>query len=130
MNPRVKNPDLIHPGYKITVTDKGTEARSKAKPVVSLAHIRTASVRDPGLRQAGTTYPVDVRHVEAALKEEGLLDARWASDGSFGSVTRIAYANWQKRARAGGPPDAHPRNRLASTPGHKARVHREGMRQT
>lgn len=36
------------------------------------------------------------------------MDARWASDGSFGSVTRIAYANWQKRARVGGPPDGIP----------------------
>ncbi|MGW2633810.1 LysM peptidoglycan-binding domain-containing protein [Streptomyces chattanoogensis] len=108
MNPQVKNPDLIHPGDKITVPDKGTKAPSKAKPVVSLAHIRAAAVRDPGLRQGGTTYPADVRHVEAALKAEGLLDARWASDGSFGSVTRIAYANWQKRARVGGPPDGIP----------------------
>ncbi|MFI9076071.1 LysM peptidoglycan-binding domain-containing protein [Streptomyces sioyaensis] len=108
VNPQVKNPDVIHPGDKIAVPKQGTKAPARAKPVVSLANIRTASVRDPGLRQGATTHAADVRRVETALKAEGLLDARWASDGSFGSVTRIAYANWQKRARVGGPPDGIP----------------------
>ncbi|PJN38065.1 hypothetical protein CG747_24545 [Streptomyces sp. CB02959] len=107
VNPQVKNPDVIHPGDKVTVPEKGAKPPAKVKPVVSLARIRAAAVRDPDRGQGGTTYPADVRPVESALRAEGLLDARWC-DGSFGSMTRIAYANWQKRARVGGPPDGIP----------------------
>ncbi|SHM84770.1 hypothetical protein [Streptomyces yunnanensis] len=103
INPQVKNPDVIHPADKITVPDKSAKPPAKTKPVVSLARIRAAAVRDPDRGQGGTTYPSDVRPVEAVLRAEGLLDARWC-DGSFGTMTRIAYANWQQRARVGAPP--------------------------
>ncbi|ANZ19960.1 CHAP domain-containing protein [Streptomyces noursei] len=107
INPQVKNPDVIHPGDRITVPEKGTQPPAKAKPVVSLAHIRAAAVRDPDRGPGGTTYPSDVRPVESALHAEGLLDSKWC-DGSFGSMTRIAYANWQQRTGVGGPPDGIP----------------------
>lgn len=68
---------------------------------VSLAHVVAAARRDPGLPQGGTTYPGDVRPVEAALRAEGLLPAAWAADGSFGSMTVAAYSRWQQ-SKAGG----------------------------
>ncbi|MFE3771019.1 CHAP domain-containing protein [Streptomyces sp. NPDC059122] len=107
INPQIKSADVIHPGDKITVPDKRAQPPAKTTPVVSLARIRAAAVRDPDRGQGGTTYPADVRPVESALTAEGLLDARWR-DGSFGSMTRIAYANWQQRASVGGSPDGIP----------------------
>lgn len=69
---------------------------------VSLAHVIAAAERDPGLPQGGTTYPEDVRPVEAALRAEGLLPALYAADGSFGSMTVAAYSRWQQSAPGGG----------------------------
>ncbi|MER6485738.1 peptidoglycan-binding protein LysM [Streptomyces virginiae] len=66
-------------------------------PSVSLAAVIRAAQRDPGLPQGGTTSAADVRPVEAALQREGLLSATYAKDGSFGSLTRTAYAGWQRR---------------------------------
>ncbi|MFJ6572112.1 N-acetylmuramoyl-L-alanine amidase [Streptomyces sp. NPDC091292] len=67
------------------------------KTSVSLARLATAARRDPGLKQGASTYPADVRPVEAALRAEGLLAGSYATDGSFGSVTVRAYAQWQRR---------------------------------
>ncbi|MET9861951.1 peptidoglycan-binding protein [Streptomyces smyrnaeus] len=69
---------------------------SKGK-VVDLSRVRAAARRDPGLPQGGTTHAADVKPVEAALKAEGLLSSKYASDGSFGSLTVKAYAAWQRR---------------------------------
>ncbi|MER8220351.1 N-acetylmuramoyl-L-alanine amidase [Streptomyces sp. NPDC094143] len=66
------------------------------KPVVSLAHIRAAQRRDPGLPQGGTTYKAEALVVEGALYKAGLLARRWV-DGSLGSRTRPAVAEWQER---------------------------------
>ncbi|WP_326812104.1 peptidoglycan-binding protein LysM [Streptomyces scopuliridis] len=66
-----------------------------SKPTVDLSNLIAAARRDPGLKQGGTTHPADVRLVEAALKAEGLLAAKYASDGSFGSTTVAAYRKWQ-----------------------------------
>jgi hypothetical protein len=68
-----------------------------SKPSVSLAAVIRAAQRDPGLPQGGTTSAADVKPVEAALQAEGLLSAAYAKDGSFGSLTRTAYAGWQRR---------------------------------
>ena len=65
-------------------------------PTVSVTHLIAAAHRDPGLPQGGTTHPDEVRRVEAALKAEGLLPAKYAADGSFGTVTIGAYARWQQ----------------------------------
>ncbi|WP_338932643.1 CHAP domain-containing protein [Streptomyces netropsis] len=107
LNPQVKDPDLVHPGDTITVPEPKPPARP-AKPVVDLAHVIAAATRDPDRAQGGTTYPADVRPVESALKAEGLLSAQYAGDGSFGSATRDAYADWQRRAGVGGPYDGIP----------------------
>jgi hypothetical protein len=72
-------------------------AKPAAKPTVDLSNLVAAARRDPELRQGGTTHPADVRIVEAALKAEGLLSATYAADGSFGSLTKTAYAAWQRR---------------------------------
>ncbi|MFD5198807.1 N-acetylmuramoyl-L-alanine amidase [Streptomyces sp. NPDC058375] len=68
-----------------------------AKPTVDLSNLIAAARRDPGLKQGGTTHPADVKLVEAALQKEGLLSAAYAKDGSFGTLTRTAYAAWQRR---------------------------------
>jgi hypothetical protein len=71
-------------------------APATARPTVSVTHVAAAARRDPGLPQGGTTHPDEVRRVEAALRAEGLLPAAYASDGSFGSKTVLAYAAWQR----------------------------------
>ncbi|GGX26911.1 peptidoglycan recognition protein family protein [Streptomyces chryseus] len=78
-----------------------------AKPVVDLSNLRAAAIRDPSLPQGGTTHPADVKIVEAALVKEGLLPATY-KDGSFGTRTRTAYANWQRRSGVGRPYDGIP----------------------
>lgn len=67
------------------------------KPKVSLKNVIAAAKTDPRAAQGHTTHPADVRPVEAALRAEGLLDAKYAGDGSFGSLTVAAYAKWQRR---------------------------------
>ncbi|RPE38895.1 putative peptidoglycan binding protein [Streptomyces sp. Ag109_O5-1] len=64
---------------------------------VSLSHVVAAAHTDPGAAQGHTTFPADVRPVEAALVAEGLLDPTFGSDGSFGSHTVDAYAAFQRR---------------------------------
>lgn len=66
------------------------------KPHVDLSNLIAAATRDPKATQGHTTHPGDVRLVEAALKAEGLLPAKYAGDGSFGSKTVDAYAAWQR----------------------------------
>jgi hypothetical protein len=68
-----------------------------ALPRVSLANLVDAARRDPGAAQGYASHPDDVRPVEAALRQEGLLAAQWASDGSFGSSSVAAYGEWQRR---------------------------------
>ena len=70
---------------------------------VDLSQLIKAAKLDTDRKQGGTTpgSADDVRIVEAALVREGLLPAKWALDGSFGSLTVNAYARWQ-RSKAGG----------------------------
>lgn len=69
------------------------------RPDVSLSAVITAAHRDPSRVQGGVTKGSadDVKRVEWALYREGLLDKRWATDGSFGTSTRKAYSQWQRR---------------------------------
>ena len=88
------------PGYDVSTVAAywpGVDRKpAPAKPTVSLAHLIAAAKTDPTAPQGHTTHPADVRPVEAALRAEGLLPAAYASDGSFGSLTVAAYAQWQK----------------------------------
>ncbi|MGW1000488.1 endolysin [Streptomyces sp. NPDC002520] len=66
------------------------------RPQVSLAHVVAAAKRDPAAPQGHTTYKTEVLVVERALKAENLLAAAYV-DGSFGTLTKSAYARWQRR---------------------------------
>ncbi|MEU3618841.1 CHAP domain-containing protein [Streptomyces sp. NPDC006872] len=96
------------PAYeKATVIDV-IKATIPVKPKVSLSQIIDAANTDPGKAQGHASRPAATKLVEAALKAEGLLEARYAKDGSFGSTTVKAYALWQKRSRVGRPYDGIP----------------------
>lgn len=66
------------------------------KPVVDLSELIRAAKLDPKAPQGHQTYPAGVRIVEAALKAEGLLPAKYASDGSYGTTTLEAMSAWQR----------------------------------
>jgi hypothetical protein len=67
--------------------------------IVSLTALINAARHDPDRPQGGTTPGAvdDVKIVEMALAEEHLLDRKYASDGSFGTATKAAYAQWQRK---------------------------------
>lgn len=65
-------------------------------PTVDLSNLIHAAKHDPATPQGATTFPADVKIVEAALMAEGLLSPAYAKDGSFGSLTVTAYSQWQK----------------------------------
>ncbi|MBA9050791.1 MULTISPECIES: CHAP domain-containing protein [Streptomyces] len=67
------------------------------KPIVKLANVVAAAKADPSAAQGHTTHAADVKLVEAALRAEGLLDAKYAGDGSYGTTTIEAYAKWQRK---------------------------------
>jgi hypothetical protein len=69
------------------------------RPTVDLSQLIVAAKHDPARPQGGTTRGArdDVLIVEAALKREGLLAAKYAGDGSYGTMTIKAYAAWQRR---------------------------------
>lgn len=74
------------------------------RPRVSLAAVQRAAELDPDRPQGGSTpgSADAVRVVEAALRKAALLDAQFATDGSFGRSTRQAYAAWQRQNGAVG----------------------------
>ncbi|WP_333731756.1 CHAP domain-containing protein [Streptomyces sp. IBSBF 3010] len=76
------------PAYKKAVTP--------SKPTVDLSELIRAAKLDPKAAQGHQTYAAGVKVVEAALKAEGFLAAKYAGDGSFGTTTVEAYRKWQK----------------------------------
>lgn len=72
-------------------------AKAAARPVVHLSNVVFASTVNPIAPQGSASRPEDVRIVEAALLAEGLLSRSYAKDGSFGSLTLTAYAQWQRK---------------------------------
>jgi peptidoglycan hydrolase-like protein with peptidoglycan-binding domain len=74
-----------------------TPAQPSTVVTISLAQVKAAAERDPGLPQGGTTHPAAVKVVEKALRAEGLLSAAYAADGSFGTSTVAAYKRWQQK---------------------------------
>ncbi|MFF3312471.1 peptidoglycan-binding protein LysM [Streptomyces sp. NPDC002952] len=65
-------------------------------PKVSLKHILAARTADRPAPDGHTTYPAEVKLVEAALKAEGFLAATYASDGSWGTRTDAAYDRFRR----------------------------------
>lgn len=97
------------PAYKAaSVIDKVKDVITSKGKTVSLAAVIDAANTDPGKAQGHASHPAATKLVEAALKAEGLLAAKYAADGSFGSTTVKAYALWQKRSRVGRPYDGIP----------------------
>lgn len=74
-----------------------TKAGKAPAKSVDLAKLITAAKADPPAAQGHESYAAGVRIVEAALRSEGLLAAKYASDGSFGTTTVAAYRAWQQR---------------------------------
>lgn len=77
-------------------------------PAASLNAVIAAATHDPARPQGGVTPGAkdDVLLVERALVEVGLLGKSFV-DGSFGTRTRDAYANWQRKT-VPGPYDGIP----------------------
>lgn len=65
-------------------------------PTVSLANVVYAAKHDPKAPQGHATHSADVKLVEHALNAEGMLPAKYAKDGSYGTVTIAAYKKWQQ----------------------------------
>lgn len=85
------------PAKPATPSKPATPAKPTAKPSVSLAKLVKAAKTDPTAPQGHQTYAVGVRIVEAALRAEGLLVAKYAADGSYGTTTKDAMSAWQER---------------------------------
>lgn len=69
--------------------------------IVDLSMIQAAAKTDPNSKQGHTTYAHGVIIVERALVKAKLLASNsYAKDGSFGSLTRTAYAKWQKACKS------------------------------
>ncbi|MEU1275345.1 N-acetylmuramoyl-L-alanine amidase [Streptomyces sp. NPDC005799] len=62
---------------------------------VDLSQLIAAAQTDPGAKQGHVTYMAGTNLVEAALVKLGYLAKTYAGDGSFGSTTVTAYAEWQ-----------------------------------
>jgi hypothetical protein len=73
------------------------------KPAVSLAYVRQAARHDHELPQGKGAHEATVLIVEHALKAEGLLDTRYATDGYWGKTSITAYGKWQRRIKAKPP---------------------------
>ncbi|WP_329453952.1 GH25 family lysozyme [Streptomyces sp. NBC_01497] len=73
-----------------------TSSITVSKTKVSLKNLVAAAKSDPKAAQGHASHPADVKPVEAALQKLGYLDASYAKDGSFGSLTIAAYSAFQK----------------------------------
>ncbi|MDX6280523.1 MAG: hypothetical protein QOH03_1594, partial [Kribbellaceae bacterium] len=88
------------PNYKAVAIASGS--RMSGLPVVSLAKVVAAAEKDAPGPDGATSFPAEVRVVEAALVAEGLLSPTFAKDGSFGTVTIKAYAQFQRKLHFSG----------------------------
>lgn len=67
-----------------------------SKPRVSVAHLNAARAKDIPAATGHTTYPAEVKIVEAALRAEGFLNPLYAADGSWGTTTEKAFARFRR----------------------------------
>lgn len=75
---------------KPPATKPPTTKPPASKPKVNVSNVIKAYHRDRPARQGATSYPKDVKLVEAALLKLGFLAKTYASDGSFGTSTETA----------------------------------------
>lgn len=75
------------------------ESGASEVKLADLSDLVKAAKLDPERKQGGTTKGsvADVKVVEWALQQEGLLSKKYALDGSFGSTSIEAYKKWQKK---------------------------------
>ncbi|MGP3750886.1 LysM peptidoglycan-binding domain-containing protein [Streptomyces sp. IBSNAI001] len=92
----IKAPYTIKVGQVLKL--KATSTTPAAKPTVSVAHLNAARAKDIPAATGHTTYPAEVKVVEAALKAEGLLAATYAADGSWGTKTDDAYNAFRRKS--------------------------------
>jgi hypothetical protein len=88
--------DHVDPGPMPDLFETAPRPPKPSTSKVSLAHVVAAAKKDPAAPQGHTTYKAEVLVVERALKAEKLLEAAYV-DGSFGTLTISAYAQWQRR---------------------------------
>jgi hypothetical protein len=81
---------------KAPATPSTPKPSTPAKPVVSVAHLNAARAKDMPATTGHTTYPTEVKVVEAALKAEGLLTSKYV-DGSWGTLTQEAYDDFRRK---------------------------------
>ncbi|MBT2412645.1 N-acetylmuramoyl-L-alanine amidase [Streptomyces sp. ISL-12] len=77
-------------------TSEPSTSKPATKPVVSVAHLNAARKKDIPAATGHTTYPTEVKVVEAALKAEGLLTSKYV-DGSWGTLTQDAYNAFRRK---------------------------------
>jgi hypothetical protein len=73
-------------------------AHPATRPTVDLSLLQLAARQDPPAAQGHRTPGAagSVVLVERALSHEGLLTAKYV-DGSYGTLTKTAYAGWQRK---------------------------------
>ncbi|MET7939643.1 LysM peptidoglycan-binding domain-containing protein [Streptomyces sp. NPDC005302] len=91
----LKSPYTIKVGQVLKLK-ASTTTKPATKPSVSVAHLNAARAKDIPAATGHTTYAAEVKVVEAALKAEGHLDAKYASDGSWGTTTDAAYEAFRR----------------------------------
>ena len=75
----------------------GVGAGAPKLPTVSLAHAEKAFKTDPSAKQGHQTYPRDIVLIEHALVKVGMMHkSKYTEDGSAGTLSVSAYAEWQK----------------------------------
>ncbi|WP_370614294.1 CHAP domain-containing protein [Mumia qirimensis] len=114
------------PRYAVGGGGDAGRAGTSGVPVVHVSAMEFAAAHNAPGPEGSTSRPKQVRIVEAGLLAEGLLSARYAKDGSFGTTTIVAYRQWQKRLGftgddANGIPGIETLRELGRRHGFKAR---------
>lgn len=126
--PKPSKPTVPTPPAKPVTPSKPAKPAKPSKPVVSVAHLNSARAKDIPAATGHTTYPAEVKIVEAALKAEKYLSAAYASDGSWGTQTDKAFNRFRREvlhlmgSDATGPVGLYSLTQLASRHGFTAKA--------
>ncbi len=83
------------PAPKPTPTPTPTP-KPPVRPTVSISRLIASAKADMPAKTGHKTWPAEVIIVERSLAREGFLNGTYV-DGSWGTLTRAAYAKWQQR---------------------------------